>query len=80
MKNLKLFSIMCLVLGFVMICGALFFKTTDFPPRGAVNGACAFGLVIIGSALGAVYRELSILHRKIDEQKSQQETEQNDEG
>ena len=74
MKNIKLFSAFCLIIGIAMIIGETLFGTTAFLPKDTVNYAVAFGLIIVGSALGMVWRELTIIHRRLEKQAPSTET------
>ena len=74
MKNIKLFSAFCLIIGIAMIIGEILFGTTAFLPKDTVNYAVAFGLIIVGSALGMVWRELTIIHRRLEKQAPSTET------
>ena len=68
MKNIKLLAAMCLIIGIAMIIGEVLFDTAAFLPKNTVNFAVAFGLIIVGTALGMVWRELTIIHRRLEKQ------------
>ena len=59
---------MCLIIGIAMIIGEVLFDTAAFLPKNTVNFAVAFGLIIVGTALGMVWRELTIIHRRLEKQ------------
>ena len=68
MKNIKLLAAICLIIGIAMIIGEVLFNTTAFLPKNTVNFAVAFGLIIVGTALGMVWRELTLIHRRLEKQ------------
>ena len=55
-------------MGIAMIIGEVLFDTTAFLPKNTVNYAVAFGLIILGTAMGMVWRELTIIHRRLEKQ------------
>ena len=74
MKNIKLLAAMCLIIGIAMIIGEALFDTAAFLPKKTVNYAVAFGLIIVGTAMGMVWRELTIIQRRLDKQAPRTET------
>ena len=74
MKNIKLFAAICLIMGSVMIICELLFGAVDFLPMDTVNYAVALGLIIVGTAMGMVWRELTIIHRRLEKQAPSKKT------
>ncbi len=80
MRNIRLLATLCLVFGILMLVGDIFFDTAAFLPRNTVTFAVGFGLIIVGTALAAVWKELSLLRRKMDEQSTKPRTQNTRDG
>ena len=63
MKRIRDFSILCLVIGIGMVVAEFVFDTALLA-RLSTHFAIAFGLIVLGSALGAVYDAMRKLDRK----------------